>query len=195
MSIKGENARNRIIEVSKKLFTLKGYSATTMQDICREASLSRGGLYRYFSSTEEIFSEIITLEQDKAYADLEMAKEQKISPQNIMSVFLRVRLNNLTDSDLAFDNAVSEFAANSRCGKALLVKRANDSVNILSEIISEGVKSGDFNCDNPINAAKHILWTLEGMAKHNALIPLTKEEISSQCAVFKNLIGAKKDLI
>ena len=33
-----------------------------MTDICEKTGLSRGGLYRYYSGTEQIFSEIISRE-------------------------------------------------------------------------------------------------------------------------------------
>lgn len=33
-----------------------------MTDICEKTGLSRGGLYRYYSGTEQIFSEIISKE-------------------------------------------------------------------------------------------------------------------------------------
>ena len=45
-----------------RLFAEKGFKAVTMTDICEKTGLSRGGLYRYYSGTEEIFSEILSEE-------------------------------------------------------------------------------------------------------------------------------------
>ncbi len=195
MGIKGEIAKNRIISTAKQLFTAKGYSAVTMQDVCRGTELSRGGLYRHFSSTEEIFCAIIVQEQNKAYSDLEKAKEAKVAIPVMLTVFLKARLNNLLSSDIAFDNAVSEFAANSEAGKALLAQRAENSVEVLSKLIEDGCADGDFKCDDAKTVAKHILWTLEGMAKHNALIPITKEEIIKQSSIFSAMLGTENKIL
>src|SRR5699024_9992970 len=55
MGIKGNRRREEILRQSGKLFAEKGYTAVTMQQVCGSCRLSRGGLYRYFGSTKEIF--------------------------------------------------------------------------------------------------------------------------------------------
>ena len=74
MGNKGSKSKNRILEVSRTLFAKKGFSAVSMQDICTATGLSRGGLYRYFGSTEEIFIAIIEEEQSNALSNYERAK-------------------------------------------------------------------------------------------------------------------------
>jgi AcrR family transcriptional regulator len=54
---KEERIRN-ILSASKKLFLKKGYFSTTMRDICREAALSIGAVYFYFSGKEEIYARV-----------------------------------------------------------------------------------------------------------------------------------------
>jgi AcrR family transcriptional regulator len=43
-----------ILEASQACFIRKGFHNTTMQDICREAQMSAGNIYRYFDSKEMI---------------------------------------------------------------------------------------------------------------------------------------------
>lgn len=50
-----------ILDAAKKVFIRKGYEQTTMKDIVDESGLSRGGVYLYYSSTEEIFLDIMKL--------------------------------------------------------------------------------------------------------------------------------------
>ncbi|WEG11779.1 TetR family transcriptional regulator [Pullulanibacillus sp. KACC 23026] len=47
--------RAEILEAAKKVFTKKGFEPTTMQDVVKESGMSRGGVYQYFSSPEEMF--------------------------------------------------------------------------------------------------------------------------------------------
>jgi AcrR family transcriptional regulator len=46
--------RQQILDASAACFVRRGFHATTMQDICKEADLSPGAVYRYFPSKESI---------------------------------------------------------------------------------------------------------------------------------------------
>ena len=50
--------RNDIIEAAQKTFFSKGYENSTMDDVAETAELSKGTLYLYFDSKEELFYEI-----------------------------------------------------------------------------------------------------------------------------------------
>lgn len=50
---KARRTRERILETALALFAEKGYEATTMRDVAREARASLGLAYRYFASKEE----------------------------------------------------------------------------------------------------------------------------------------------
>ena len=49
-----ETRRQQILEAAFACFSRQGFHQTTMQDICHEAGLSPGAVYRYFASKEEI---------------------------------------------------------------------------------------------------------------------------------------------
>jgi AcrR family transcriptional regulator len=50
---KARRTRERILEAALALFAEKGYEATTMRNVAREAGASLGLAYRYFASKEE----------------------------------------------------------------------------------------------------------------------------------------------
>jgi TetR/AcrR family transcriptional repressor of nem operon len=54
MGEKGEKTRNRIIETAKTLFHLNGYTNTSVDDIVRRSGVTKGNLYYYFSSKEDL---------------------------------------------------------------------------------------------------------------------------------------------
>lgn len=49
-----EERRNQIMDAAVQRFSRDGFHQTTMDDICAEADMSKGALYRYFSSKEDI---------------------------------------------------------------------------------------------------------------------------------------------
>jgi AcrR family transcriptional regulator len=50
--------RSQIVDAAIACFARDGFHRATMQDICREARLSPGAVYRYFSSKDEIVEAI-----------------------------------------------------------------------------------------------------------------------------------------
>ncbi len=59
MREKGERTRNRIIETAKTLFHLSGYTNTSMDDIVKRCGVTKGNLYYYFSSKEELGNAVV----------------------------------------------------------------------------------------------------------------------------------------
>lgn len=60
MSAKGDKTKELICSEAYKLFAEKGFKEVTMQDICGRTGLSRGGLYRHYENTAQIFYTIIS---------------------------------------------------------------------------------------------------------------------------------------
>jgi AcrR family transcriptional regulator len=54
-----ETRRREIIEAARACFLRNGFHQTTTDEICREASITPGGLYHYFSSKEELIAAVI----------------------------------------------------------------------------------------------------------------------------------------
>ncbi len=50
--------RESILAAAERVFVRKGISSATMEDIAREAELSKGALYLYFQSKDELFLSI-----------------------------------------------------------------------------------------------------------------------------------------
>lgn len=53
-----ERRRQQIMVAAKRVFSVKGFSKTTMEDIAKEAELSPGTLYLYFKNKDELFSSL-----------------------------------------------------------------------------------------------------------------------------------------
>ncbi len=58
-----QEARNRIERVAQEAFAEKGYDQTTMEDIGNRLGVSKGALYLYFKSKEELFETICETRQ------------------------------------------------------------------------------------------------------------------------------------
>lgn len=56
-----ENTKRTILEAGLKLFAQKGFYATSISDIAKEAGVSKGLAYNYFSSKSELVEAILEL--------------------------------------------------------------------------------------------------------------------------------------
>jgi AcrR family transcriptional regulator len=54
----------QIVEAARRLFGAKGYFGATLDDVAREAGITKGTIYLYFASKEALFGEVV-----RAYAD------------------------------------------------------------------------------------------------------------------------------
>ena len=66
--------RSRIVETSWKLFHDKGFGETTINDIIREAGISKGTFYYYFRSKDNMLdtlSDIFDAEYERLSAELD----------------------------------------------------------------------------------------------------------------------------
>ena len=66
----------RIGKAAAKLFNKRGYLETSMNDIAAKAKMSKGGVYHYFTSKDEILYFILSNYMDLILADLEQELSQ-----------------------------------------------------------------------------------------------------------------------
>ena len=59
MDTKKISTKQRILEISLKLFSTKGYKATTMRDIAAEVGVRQGAIYNHFKNKEAILERLI----------------------------------------------------------------------------------------------------------------------------------------
>jgi AcrR family transcriptional regulator len=53
-----EAAKSKIVEAARLVFAKKGYHEATMYDVAQEVGVSKGALYSYFKSKEDLLKEI-----------------------------------------------------------------------------------------------------------------------------------------
>ncbi|MFC1489455.1 TetR/AcrR family transcriptional regulator, partial [Thermodesulfobacteriota bacterium] len=53
------NLKEKMIYESLKLFSLKGFLSTSIQDILTSANTSKGGFYNHFKSKEDLFFQVL----------------------------------------------------------------------------------------------------------------------------------------
>jgi AcrR family transcriptional regulator len=83
-----ERRRQQIIVAAKRVFSERGFSKATMEDIAREAELSPGTLYLYFKNKDELYASLSLRILQYMNIRLEDVKKEKDSDpeQKIRSI-------------------------------------------------------------------------------------------------------------
>jgi AcrR family transcriptional regulator len=69
--------RERIVHAAMSCFARLGFHGASMQDICAEAGMSAGNLYRYFRSKEAIIAAIAEIERERNNQALALLEEHE----------------------------------------------------------------------------------------------------------------------
>lgn len=78
-----ELRRQQILDASANCFARRGFHPTTMQDICKEADLSPGAVYRYFPSKESIIQAMC----DRGQNSNAEAIQEASAKENTLDIF------------------------------------------------------------------------------------------------------------
>lgn len=89
-----DTRRGQILDAAAACFARHGFHATTMQQVCAEAGLSPGAIYRYFPSKEEIVATLCEREFARSAALLAAAQQQE-SFDDALAALLEVFLAEL----------------------------------------------------------------------------------------------------
>jgi len=81
------DTKSRLLLSGEKLFSQKGYDATSISDICEMAGVSKGAFFHYFPNKEVFFLEIL----DRWLSDLSVKIDQYlIDTENISSGIMKM---------------------------------------------------------------------------------------------------------
>jgi TetR/AcrR family transcriptional regulator, transcriptional repressor for nem operon len=162
---KGDRTRERIIRQAAPLFNQRGYEGSSMQEIMAATELEKGGIYRHFSSKQELAAQAFDYAWAEAIKvrrhDLESVENSVDKLKKFICNFVERRgsvpggcplLNTATDND---------------DGNAVLRARARKALqgwqSFLGSIVADGIRKEEIRPDVPkARLANVIIASLEG---------------------------------
>lgn len=177
MSLKGDKTKQNIREKAYQLFAEKGFKEVTMKDICEQTGLSRGGLYRHYESTEQIFLEIVNAFSDRQKNEVLTKIGQHIPAAAILEELLSRYADEMMDSENSISLAVYEFYSNSAISKEenSVKKQYEVSKSTWAELISYGIATKEFNCVNPESVFHVLVFAYQGVRMYSRLMKMDND--------------------
>jgi AcrR family transcriptional regulator len=170
---KGDDRRQRILEVAMRVLRRKGWRNTTLGEIAREAGVSAPGVLHHFGSKEQLLHAAIEARDayDDAHGDrsgdiieqVERVAERFQQAPDLVGMFAVLLVENLEPDAPLHDR---------------FLLRYRSAVEIVAEGIRRGQRAGRYRSDlDPTRKAMEIIAFINGMETSWLLdpsIPLTE---------------------
>ena len=162
--------RREILDAARHVFFERGFHSPTVDDIAARAEVSKGTIYLYFVSKEEILAHLLLeglhqlLEQMHStyHADSRLPAESSL--RDLAMVYLDFCQANPSYFRLimAFDRGRFEEQISPKLYKQIL-NRSLQGLTLLAHIVQEGKESGVFHAEDSWQAAGSVWAALNGV--------------------------------
>ena len=185
-----EQRRRHIMEAAEACFARSGFHKTSMQEVCAEAGMSPGALYRYFKSKEAIIEAICLDERARCHVTLQPLYEDGDFTERFvdmaMAYFEQMRRPGATAMML---EVFAEGLRNTAVGQGFLENERLVREQI-GAFLAEAAARGEIDPSVDLDAALGFMMAVgEGIVMRAAIDPaLAPERIRGMLAETTNVI-------
>lgn len=187
MGNKGAKTKEKICKEAYRLFAEKGFKEVTMTDICEKTGLSRGGLYRYYSGTEQIFSEILSEE----YMIVDRI-EKRESARAILEDMLEAIRCEIIDKELSLSLAIYEYA--NLGNEDFFTDINNKAKQRWINLLNYGVETKEFKPVDPEQVSDLILYYYQGLRMWSRVISFDEQEAMNYVKTIKQILLTEQEV-
>ncbi|MCI6824752.1 MAG: TetR/AcrR family transcriptional regulator [Ruminococcus bromii] len=120
------NTKERILEIALELFAQSGYLGTSMSDIAKQLGITKGALYKHYTSKQKILDSIVERMNKMDYERAEKYEMPETEPDGFAEAYMHTPIGKIRAYSMAqFDHWTKErFSANFR--KMLTLEQYRD---------------------------------------------------------------------
>ena len=176
--------KDQILDAAAQIFRIKGYHATSMQDIAVAVNLQKASLYHHVSGKQEILLDLLDQALELLTEQIiPVIEDQMISPSEKLRQMMRTYLKALTDyvdlaSVLLMEHRSLDIELHARH-----VPNRDRFEALWHEVVAEGMQSGDFIIAEAALVVRNLLGAMNWIITwYDPKGELSIEEISDQTA-------------
>ena len=163
MRVKSAQRRRAIIEAAASVFRERGFQGASMDAIAARVGGSKGTLYSYFPSKEDLFVAVV---EDLLRAPAEAPFDALAGGGSLrerLARFARLHVQfRLADDVIAIDRMLIAEAERSNLGDMMRVRYVMPRLQRLAEMLQSEMESGRLRPTNPYLAATQFRLLAEG---------------------------------
>jgi AcrR family transcriptional regulator len=150
-----EERKNQILEAAMVVFSRNGFLGARMDDIVAESGLSKGTLYWYFDSKEEIIISLLKHLFDQEMTGLVTIQDKPGTTSDRLLQFTKDSMNSLEqiigDLPIAFEFYAMSFRHEGVREKLKTYFR--QYLEKIPPLVQQGIERGEFREVNPVEVA------------------------------------------
>jgi AcrR family transcriptional regulator len=160
-----EARKNAILKAARKLAFEKGFKSATVDSIAKKAELSKGTIYLYFNSKEDIYFQILLKEIDKFHSFLSDIFDCGGAATDMLKKFSDVYTDAFVkDRELfriftVFLLHTNEMNFTEEIANQLLAATLA-TANIIEKVFKHGIERGEFSEQINVKQLKNVIWGL-----------------------------------
>jgi AcrR family transcriptional regulator len=163
MLVQHEEARIKIIEIARNIFTHFGFKKTTMEEIALATRKGKSSIYYYFSSKEDIFKAVVEKEAEELKAELYKKIADIEDPIERLKIYITVRMRKLNKLTNFYTAIKSDYLSHFEFIEQIRKSYDLDEVRVVAGIIQEGIEKGQFSVEDPQLSAVAIVTAMKGL--------------------------------
>jgi AcrR family transcriptional regulator len=158
--------RLQILDAAERIFSRKGFDKARMDDIVKEAGLSKGSLYWYFKSKDELIRALLDRVFISEMQEAEALAEMPGSAEDKLKAFIEIAVREYKHFEkiLPLSYEFVALAARSKAVRSVIVGYFRHYLDMMAQIIQEGIESGEFRTVDADVAASSLISMYEGLA-------------------------------
>ncbi len=150
--------RTRILKAAARVFSKKGFFKSTVSEIAKEAQVADGTIYLYFKNKDDILISLFEDEMASVIRDIKQELSSLSTAEDKIRKFIEKHLALIDENRELAEVIQIELRQSHKFMKEYSGTKFRDYVNIISAIINEGQKNGEFNKNIIPGIAKIILF-------------------------------------
>jgi AcrR family transcriptional regulator len=163
MLLQHEEARTKIIDIARNIFTHFGFKKTTMEEIALATRKGKSSIYYYFNSKEDIFKAVIEKEADELKDELYKKISGIEDPIERLKVYITIRMRKLNKLTNFYTALKSDYLSHLEFIEQIRKSYDQDEVRVVTGIIQEGIERGKFSVEDPHLSAVAIVTAMKGL--------------------------------
>jgi AcrR family transcriptional regulator len=146
-----EQRRSQILQAASRVFARRGFQETRMDDIVSESGLSKGALYWYFESKDDIIIAIVDSVLDRELAHIRALVDDPRPARERLMHFVEFMLEDFQNLDelLPMVFEIVALAIRNASVQPMIESYFRSTMESLVPIIEQGIEAGEFR---PVDA-------------------------------------------
>lgn len=195
-----QERREEIFDAAKVVFARKGFAATTMEEVAEKAQLSKGAVYLYFKSKEDLLISLIENYLDNLTLLIKNIVESKKTPvDKLGKIVLQILSYLQTNKEFTciFSPERGEFLhkMQKKTIRERTLSKLQNQTMLIAQSIQEGIRLKVFRKIDPLTAASAIFGMIHTIIATSIIYerPASKKAAQTIIDMFLNGIKLREE--